>query len=232
MGNFGPVLGVFGLLAVIVGLLMFIPLKVLRAKRRVALWLSVGGFVSFVLGLILTPTPAQQGQPEVSATTHPAPSPARSPGSPDIKARVEREATALWASVVRIDEACSSASKRVAKAGASADPYQIYPAAKAAEEACSSASSETNKLLPPASLDGSQKTAFADAIEKCGQAQMVRSTAYSKVAEVVDGNLRPSAVTEAKENLQTAQSASIFCAAGFFDAAAKAGIDTKMFKGE
>ena len=85
MGNLGPVLGAFGLFALIVGLLMFIPLKVLRTKRRTARWLSIGGLVSFVFGLILSPPPAEKPASAVakssvstSALSRPRPTEAKS----------------------------------------------------------------------------------------------------------------------------------------------------------
>lgn len=235
MANLGAVFGLLGLLAIIVGLVLFIPIPAFKARRRAARWLSLGGLASFIVGIVISPSQPQANKEQVAsakgapASSSPSPTAAAST-SAVTKKQIEAEAKELWASIIRIDELCSDASKKVAKASGAGDIYEIYPAAKHGSEACSSASTDTDNLLPPASLDGEKKNAFQEAIQKCSQAQMLKSTAYSKLAEVVDGNTRPSAVTEVKEYLETAQSGGLYCAAGFFEAAAKADIDIKIFK--
>jgi hypothetical protein len=68
MDTLGAFLGVFGLLALVIGLIMFIPIAALKARRPLTKWLAIGGAVAFAVGLILSPTvPPDKPQPHIVA---------------------------------------------------------------------------------------------------------------------------------------------------------------------
>jgi hypothetical protein len=229
MDTLGAFVGVFGFLAIIIGLLMFVPIPALKKRRPLAAKIALGGLAGFLFALFATPT-GKDGQaasaPPTSAT---AAAPEAKEAPIDTKKQLEGEARNLWEAVLAAAKPCDRAADDVSTSAKSGDVYRLYGAAKRGEEACQNASTAIGDMKPPASAEEDGEAAFSKAIDQCSTAQFARVRAFGKVAEVADGNMRPSAVTEAKEMLETAGAGGLYCAAGFFDAAGKSGVDTKIF---
>jgi hypothetical protein len=204
------------------------------SRRRLARNWMLGAFAAFVLSLIVVPKRDPQ-----SAS---APADAAGGEKPTAAAATEAEeaaeqkkvltnqTVALWQRVVNISAGCEAAARGVTKASATGDVYTMYPAVKAAEEACRNASMATERLDAPEAADGKIEDAFEDGIEKCARGQLAKQMAFAKLAEVLDGDSRPSAVTEAKRRIETASEAGLYCAAGIVGAASEAGLDISIFK--
>lgn len=85
MGTVVPIIGSLGLVTLLVGVLMFLPLRKLKPRRPLAKKLAIGGGVAFVLALILDPSPAPQGSPSPAQDTVQA-APVKSvPASKDVQ---------------------------------------------------------------------------------------------------------------------------------------------------
>jgi hypothetical protein len=147
----------------------------------------------------------------------------------DQRAELRKETKQLWRSVVAASEPCDAASKIAANAASSGDVYRLYEAAKTAEDACRVAHYALRELDAPASSADHVEEAFESSISKCAEAALMKQIAYSKIAEVADGNVRPSAVTDARDSVEAASSGSLVCAAAMMAAAAKAGVGTDIF---
>lgn len=108
--------------------------------------------------------------------------------------------------------------------------YDGYAAASAAETSCQESWSEVSKLEAPDALpDAAQKQAD-ETLEVCENAVIAKQMGAEKLAEIFDGNMRPSTVQEAKELGERAQAGILACAAGFFLVADKANVDIKKLK--
>lgn len=108
--------------------------------------------------------------------------------------------------------------------------YDGYDAASATESSCRESWSAVSKLEPPDSLPAGAQDKAGETLKNCEGAMLAKQMAAEKMAEIFDGNMRPSAVREAKELADGAQASVLACAAGFFLIANEAGIDIKQLK--
>lgn len=229
----GAFAGLLGLVAFIIGLLMFAPTAALKPKRKLARNIALGGFVAFVFGLIISPTPpaatigADASKP-VTATSDTTVAVA----PPDVKKLLEAEAQQVWKAVIAAAEPCEQSSKKLAVASKTRDVYEMYPAATDGAAACRDASSQTRSLDPPHSAAGEVKAAFEKAIERCADGHLLRANAFEQVAKVLDGDARPSAVTEAQKSMEASSVSGMFCATEMFSAAEKGGLPATIFSKE
>ncbi len=81
MGTVAPIVGSLGFVALLVGVLMFLPIGKLKSRRPLAKKLVIGGGVAFVIALILDPSPAPRGDPSPAQDTVQA-APPKSVASP------------------------------------------------------------------------------------------------------------------------------------------------------
>lgn len=120
---------------------------------------------------------------------------------------------------------CDAASKLVASASEKQrDVYGLYEVVKDAEGRCTASWQNLRELEPPRSARGEVKKQFTEAIGNCGTAYWMKKEAYEKMANVLDGDMRPSAVATAKSSMEDASGAQLACVAGFMVAAEKAGV--------
>ena len=231
METLGNIIGPLGLLALLVGVVMFLPFSFFKTRRKVAGMLAVGGLVAFIVGVALSPTPAPTTKGPAAVASVPPPDAAVAKATAGEAKRVlETETKTLWASLLQAIEPCDRAAEQVAKTTKTGNIYEVYPAAKAGTEACGEASRAVEALSPPNSATGEVAAAFEKGLDACENGQQARTVAFSKLAEVADGDMRPSAVTEVKEYMQAAGAAGLVCAAGMLEAATKGGVDTKFFE--
>lgn len=189
------------------------PLPKLKLPTRGrAVVVAIGSFVLMgIAGSMLPP-------PDESAAANAVP---KAAPPADIKA----ETQALWTELTEAVGGCDTASNEVAAIfESSKNPYEIYPIINAAAETCTDAGLRVGKLRSPASSSGDAKKGLDDALDRCSTAYAVKGSAYSKVAKVLDGDARPSAVSEASESMEMATVGQWSCVAAFFAAAEKAGV--------
>ena len=200
-------LGLF--LVALVALFRPIPKLKLGTRGRAGLAL-VGSVVLFIVGGSLLP----EVEPS-AATATPALKPA------DVKA----ETKALWTELTEAVGGCDKASNEVAAIfEKSRDLYELYPVVKSASGACMEAAVGLGKLKVPESTQGDTRKDFEEALERCSAAYALKGAGYSQMAKVLDGDHRPSQVSDAMETMQTANAGQWACVAGFFAAADKAGV--------
>jgi hypothetical protein len=108
--------------------------------------------------------------------------------------------------------------------------YDGYAAASATEDNCRNSWSAVSKLEPPASLPSAAHKKADETLERCEGAMLAKQMAAGKMAEIFDGNMRPSKVQEARELADGAQAGIFACAAGFFLIANESGVDIKQLK--
>lgn len=226
VGGLLALVSLAGLIVSLIAIFRPFPRIGLPTRGRAALAL-VGSFVLMgVAGAILPPQPADATTGGKSATVAKG-SPEKA--APDMTAEVQ----ATFAQLTEKVEACDQASKTVAASfEKSRNPYQLFPVVTGATEACKSSWLALNDLKPPPSARGAVKTAFKDAIETCSTAYFMKFQAYEAMGKVLDGDTRPSAVTKAREGMESATSGQVVCVAGFFQAADKAGVAMDKVTGD
>lgn len=230
MDVFGAIVGTFGFLIMIgaiVGLIL--PVKAWRAQRRGLGITAISGLAAFIFGMVITPTPPSASEATAQTATNVAPAVVSAEDPAVVKQKVTAQATTVWESILDLAKPCEAAGRKLASVSGSRNLYTMFEAAKAGEATCGEAASQTDALEPPAALNSDGRSAFKNGIAKCAQGHRVRQRAYARFAEVLDGDMKPSSVAEAKEYMETAAASGIFCAAGMFDAASKAGVETKIF---
>lgn len=227
---FGGLLALVSMAAFITSLIaIFRPFpKIGLPTRGRAVLALVGSFLLMaVAGAILPP---QDG--DATAEAKPANTSKAEPkteAAPDMTAEVQ----ATFAQLTDKVEACDAASKVVASTfERTKDPYAIYPVVTRATDACKESWLSMNDLKPPPSARGAVKTAFKEAIETCSTAYFMKYQAYEAMAKVLDGDTRPSAVTKAREGMESATTGQVVCVAGFFSAAERAGVGMDKVAGE
>jgi hypothetical protein len=128
----------------------------------------------------------------------------------------------------KASQSLAEIAQRIAKGRATI--YDGYSAASKTEEHCRDSWSSVSKLASPDSLPSAAKDKADETLDRCEGAMLAKQMAAAKMAEIFDGNLRPSAVQEAKELADGSQAGILACAAGFFLIADEAGVDIKQLK--
>jgi hypothetical protein len=108
--------------------------------------------------------------------------------------------------------------------------YDGYSAAKRTENACRQSWSDLSDLEAPAGLSDKGNAKAKETIETCTNAVLAKQMAASQMAEIFDGNMRPSAVEDAKQKAEAAQMGILACAAGVFVVASEEGVDVAKLK--
>jgi len=216
---------VVALLAVVCLIAPIEALKMGTRKRALAgLGIAFGMFCgSILIAAAAEPPPANKAQATAAGT----------PKVPQVDPKVEltAETKKLWTDLLAIDETCSEASNAVAKAAKrSRDVYAMYEVTTRAENICQEAYVKMGDLTPPPSSKGEVRTAFKEAIYACREADQTKSIAYSQMAKVFDGDMRPSAVSQAKAFKEQADLGGMRCAVAFIQAAGKADLPLDLLK--
>jgi hypothetical protein len=225
--TFGALIGVLGAVALMVGLIMFLPVAVFRARRTVAIWLTVGGIIAFAAGVIITPAPPQAGRASAAtASAEPTTKPAETTNGAESKAAF----VALYREILSAAKPCDSSVAALRKAAGSGNPYSTYEVAKRGADACREAAMSINDMEAPAGLSAEGRDAVTKSIETCRSAYLYRQTGMEKAMQAADGDARPSVVSEMSENMKTAQSGVMLCVAQLFTASQAVGVDPKQLR--
>lgn len=142
---------------------------------------------------------------------------------------------AFQSSVISTMKRCDKSSQTLADvagriSNGRASIYDGYSAASNAEDNCRESWSAVSKLDSPESLPPTARDKADETLDRCEGAMLAKQMAAAKMAEIFDGNMRPSTVQEAKELAEGSQAGILACAAGFFLIANEAGVDIKQLK--
>lgn len=91
--------------------------------------------------------------------------------------------------------------------------YEAYTAADQAEAACRQSYSAVSDVTIPAGLSSENQKKAEETLEMCRNAMIARQTGFATIKEVLDGDARPSKVSEATEKAERAKGGILVCAA-------------------
>lgn len=228
METLGAIIGPLGFVALLIGVILFLPIASVRRHRSLAKKLVIGGGVAFVAGVSMSPPPPPNKTGQKNAAT--AKNEAATTSVADAKAEksaAQERFISLYHQVINTAKPCDNASGVLQKAANSGNTLATYRAAKAGREACQNAAIEMRKLEAPEGLDGEATAMTSKALTTCANAYVYRQMGMDKAIEVADGDNRPSVISEMIENMKTGQAGTLLCVGQLIEASAKAGIDVK-----
>jgi hypothetical protein len=193
---------------------------------------GLAAFVCFVVIGVTAPDPEkkQTDTPPSSATAA-----SQKKGAPAKTIDHSDTVNSFQSSVLSSMKPCDNSSQALANVAVKisdgrASVYDGYSAASDAEDNCRESWSAVSKLDAPKSLPAAARDKANETLERCEGAMLAKQMAAEKMAEIFDGNMRPSTVQEAKELAEGSQAGILACAAGFFLIASEAGVDIKQLK--
>lgn len=143
-------------------------------------------------------------------------------------------AKSLWGQITTQVSSCDEAAKifsdYMGRRGASV--YEAYPLAQQANRICSTAGTNVSRIPVPDEIPSSKRDAFKDALETCRNAYYAKSSAFDQMAKVLNGDMRPSAVNEARQAAERAEAGTALCGLGFLKAVNDAGLSLEEVMGE
>lgn len=209
-------------------------LAALGVSDKMRVLINIGAALLGVIAIGLQASPSSQANSATStATTSPTSGKAEvvrlAAEANNRRATLRTEVKALFAEVTRLDSECARGSEKASTLLKRGNVYAAYPIVRDARTTCSEAGRGIRALNAPPSTDGEGEDAFEEAITVCANGQDMKSLAFIKLAEVLDGDMKPSTVTTAKEYMEQGGNASMYCAAKFITAASKVGVSTDIF---
>lgn len=108
--------------------------------------------------------------------------------------------------------------------------YDAYNAARRVENACRQSWSTIGSASVPKEFEGLVEDKAEETLEICQNAALAKQMAASTMAEVFDGDTKPSKMAEAQEQASTAQAGVLACVASIFTTAGQAGVDIEKLK--
>ena len=145
--------------------------------------------------------------------------------------RLTGETKALWKQLVAATKPCDDAAKEIAVSAQSGfDVYRLYRQAKGAQQLCSEAAGDLRSLGVPASAQDGVADAFEEAIQGCSNSYMVKSATYQKMLVVLNGDMRPSAISDLEDSMRAAETLTMGCTIGVVQAAAKGDVPLSTFE--
>jgi hypothetical protein len=125
----------------------------------------------------------------------------------------------------RCDDSLSATSSWL-KAG---DAIRAYDAAKNTQAVCYDVSANIRQLDIPAGVAGEARAKLEEAHEKCASAYSTRAYQMSKVMKVLDGDMRPSKLSEINLIRDSGDAGILLCQAGYMSAGSVLGVDPNFF---
>lgn len=214
-------LGLFGLVNLVK------PLGVAKiTRRRHAAGVIAGAvFLLFAGGLL-----GAASQPGGLSAAADAPA-VKGPADPEVKRAEAKPAgisqaeyDAYYQGVMVALGPCDTAVSTAAEAMQGGDILTAYSAAKHAEDTCLSTNTNVRAVKIPRSARGEVKDAFEEAREACEYVGTAKWAAMRQAAKVLDGDMRPSAVSRAKEDLEAIGPVTMRCVATVIGVGVKAGV--------
>lgn len=138
-----------------------------------------------------------------------------------------QEIRVLWTTMVGATKPCDQASQKLAdevrRLGNGGFALTAYQLATAARKICWDASTQLRGLDASAVTPRVTRQALEKSIDGCATAYWAKSAAMMQIAEVLDGDFRPSKITSARQMADTASGQALSCALTFLAAAEEAG---------
>lgn len=221
---------------------LFKPLKTLMLGSRKRAGAGIGlSLVMFIVGAITFPalTPEQLAEIDAAEAERAAARKLETDAAAAEVAEVADDADAeltaavkgLWTEVNNQLRPCDNLGSAVAESASVSDPdvYQIFPLVQRAEQVCRNAAYEVSQIRVPNTIPREFRRGFDEAFDSCRDAYYIKSSAYSSMGKVLDGDTRPSVVTEAQSAAEASQLSSLRCAASFMTVAMEAGVNSDQF---
>lgn len=226
MDDLAPAIGTLGLLVLIAGGVMFLPVRALRGHRRLAKWMAIGGGLSFILGIILTPaTPHAPDASPADPKSAAAQQVATEKQEADDEAATRRAGFLKnYRATIEIAKSCDDAIKPVGAAAQANDVIALYSAAKAGQETCQAAWLALDKI-EPASGEKEEK-----AVKTCKGTYFLRQRAMETAMTIADGDAKPSNVVSFQDDMKTGQAGVMLCIAQWMEAGDAIGIKPAEMK--
>lgn len=238
MANSGAALGALSFIVLIIGAILFF---VAKAKRPLAKKMLIGGAITFVVAIIITPEPVQVSTPQQAIATSiravtPANVKAVGPMAPALvsatsKAETQQRETAL--SYIRTTDMhvvfCSvevdNTQMLIEKVSVgTASTMQAYSAANVGERDCKKVSSELKDVNSAPFADVSWNEIYSRTIPSCRSAIRDGQRAMMIAKSVLDGNASLAKAQEYKDAKNGMASKSYECRSGLYFLAQKSGI--------
>jgi len=237
--------GLLGLAAMIGFVLAFVclirPIKAVKMGTRKRALIGMGiSFVVLIIAGSIMPKPTPEELAARQATEAAAAEKSAADKAGQEKADNERAAAALaaqkpaiaaaaqslWTQVATQVSGCDTASGYVADVAGRRNPnvYDLYSQVTQADTICSEAASNVGRISVPDTIPSAKRAKFKEAIETCRNAYYAKASAFDQMSKVLNGDVRPSAVNEAKQASEAAQAGSMLCAIGFMTAGSEAGL--------
>lgn len=119
---------------------------------------------------------------------------------------------------------CDTAVTAAAESIKGGDVYSAYPVVSRAEDLCLSTGSDVRSVKIPRSARGEVKKAFEEARDACEYVGTAKWSAMRQAAKVLDGDSRPSTVSNAKAELEGMNTATLQCVTTIIGVGVKAGV--------
>lgn len=143
-------------------------------------------------------------------------------------------AKTLWQQVTAQAAPCDTTSKNFAdyigRPGASI--YDAYDLAQAANRICGETATNIGQPRVSSDIPQSKREAFTEALTTCRNAYYSKSSAFSQMSEVLNGDMRPSAVNDARQAAERSQAGTMLCGFGFLKAVNDAGLSLEEVMGK
>lgn len=246
LGGLIALVAIIGFVLAIVCLIR--PIKALQmgTRKRALAGLGLSVVLMAVSGAMAPkPTPEELAEQEASRAA--AMAKAASENADREKSDSERAATELarqkpaiaaasqsmWSQVGTQVSACDTASKYVADVSArrNASVYDVYPMVQQAQSTCSEAAGNVRRIDVPSTIPSSKRRLFKEAISACQNAYYAKASAFDQMGRVLNGDMRPSAVNDARQAADRAQAGTMLCAIGFMKAGQEAGLTVEETMG-
>ena len=213
-----------------------------RPSRKQIASISLATFVVAFIGFAMTvpePTPEQKAKAEEAAKARAAEGEkAKAEAEAQAKEKekaateeVHKEIVQLWTKITGEGKKCDGSRKKVLKALEQNDRYLAYELASTASAACRAAHYSVRSFVPPSGLNSEQTDRLRKAIKSCAEAYFATQMALDGMLKVIDGDARPSSVTEAKAAAEYSQLATMQCAAQYLSAGYAAGVPVGQIAG-
>lgn len=243
MRDLGGVIALIGMVLFIVSIITLVrPIKRIKLGTRKRAGLALGAsVVLFIVGASIMPPPtpeekaaravadAKRAEDEKAreAAAPAATTPGRTEPTPEVTAAVQ----SMWTEVTNRLASCDQASGYVAEVAGrpNPSPFDLWPMVQQAEQLCRAAASEVSRIRVPDAIPRASRRSFDEAFDTCRDAYYVKSSAYGSMGEVLNGDVSPRAVTEARSASEAAQSSGLRCAVGFMKAATDLGVPVESF---
>lgn len=151
-------------------------------------------------------------------------------GSTSTSADGQTAFVSLYKEVIAVATPCDRSFEKLKVAGESGEIVAVYGAAKDGFEMCRDAAMTLADKTAPAGMSSEANTKTQDALRTCTDAYLARQAGFESAMKYFDGEQRPSVQASMNDNLERGKKGVLLCVAGFFDAAAAAGVDTNLLK--